>query len=161
MCLFVYVCAQCMYVFVNARVCVHAHEEARGPCQVSSLVSFSLIFDLSLNLELDSLVRLANSPGTLLSLSPWCWDYRHMTIAFSLLELQLKADVIWKLNSGPLQEQYVLIQPFCFIYVCSCCVSVHACRGDGACRGCGMPLSWGYRHFACYRCWDLNSDPHN
>lgn len=152
-----------MYVFVNAhvRVCVHAHEEGRGPCQVSSSVTFSLIFDLSLNLELASLVRLANSPGTLLSLSPRCWDYRHMPIAFSLLQLQLKADVIWKRNSGPLQEQYVLMQPFRFIYVCSCCVNLHACRGDSACRGCGMPSSWGDRHFACYRCWDLNSGPHN
>lgn len=93
------------------------------------LVIFSLIFDLSLNLEIASLVRLANSPGTLLSLSPRCWDYRHMPTVFSLLKLQLKADVTWKPDSGPLQEQYVLIQTFCFVYACSCCVSVCALQG--------------------------------
>lgn len=38
----------CIYMNVCVCVCVHAHEEARSPCQVSYLVIFSLIFDLSL-----------------------------------------------------------------------------------------------------------------
>ena len=71
MCVCVYaLCVRaCICMNVCVCVCVHAHEEVRSPCQVSSSVTFSLIFDLSLNLPVWSDCLTSQGPSCLCLLS--------------------------------------------------------------------------------------------
>lgn len=80
MCVHVYMRVHALFTNVHVCTCVHVVARDHSMSSLAVLQSYFLRHGISENLELIDSVRLScQGPGTLLSLPPEHWDFKHVT----------------------------------------------------------------------------------